>query len=63
MNFRYDYPVDPDCPDVAEYYQMADDPIMASSGCWGEFRADFDSKHRSKCKRCQEYGAANVDVV
>jgi len=22
----------------------------------------FGNKHRSQCKRCQEYGAANVDV-
>lgn len=62
MPGRYVYPLDPDCPDVIEYCKMADDPIMQMSGCWGEFYEDFATKHRRECKRCQEFGAANVDV-
>lgn len=59
---RYVYPVDPECPDVAEYLKMGDDPIMQMSGCWGEFRSDFETKHRAGCKRCQSFGADNVDI-
>lgn len=60
---RWIYPVDPDCPSVIEYHQMTDDdPIMEMSGCASEFQDDFETKHRIQCKRCQEYGAANVDV-
>lgn len=60
---RYVFPLDPECPEVAKYHaETADDPIMRMSGCAEEFYADFAAKHRAQCERCQEYGAANVDV-
>jgi hypothetical protein len=62
--FRYHYPLDPDCPEVKEMMDgFWEDPITRSSGCGGEILEDFERRHRANCKRCQEYGAANVDVV
>jgi hypothetical protein len=63
MPYKYYAPCDPECPEVAEYFEMADDPIMRDSGCWGEFKDDFEAKHRAGCKRCQLYGAENIDIV
>lgn len=63
MTGRWVYPLDPKCPDVAAYNEsVMDDPIMDMSGCAGEFYEAFENKHRATCKRCQAYGAANVDV-
>jgi len=59
---RWVYPLDDDCPAVIKFMQLADDPLMRESGCFGEFYEDFAKSHRVKCLRCQEYGAANVDV-
>ena len=59
---RWVYPLDPECPDVQEFGELADDPMMIDSGCWGEFYEDFSKSHRAECKRCQSYGAANVGV-
>jgi len=64
MPYKYYAPLDPECPDVIEYHEaFDDDPIMQMSGCAGEFREDFENKHRGNCKRCQLYGAANIDIV
>jgi hypothetical protein len=27
-----------------------------------EIMEGFEQRHRAKCERCQEYGAANIDV-
>ena len=61
--FKWHAPLDPECPEVSNYMKMQDDPMMQMSGCWGEFLEDFSKSHRRKCKRCQEYGAANIEVV
>lgn len=64
MAGRWVAPLDPECPEVVAYHaQTDDDPIMEMSGCAGEFYADFERQHRAECTRCQEYGAANVDVA
>jgi hypothetical protein len=105
---KYDFPLDPDCPEVAAYTEAFvrrsnDDGNERSGGIlhtlpssqlgrWlatirfrlfrhlksiaGEKLAGFsrlatvlsgdlrsDCRQRVKCKRCQEYGAANVAVV
>ncbi len=63
MPGRWVYPVDPDCPEVAQYVSdLWDDPMTSESGCGSEIQEAWESKHRVKCGRCQEYGAANVDV-
>lgn len=64
MTFRNYAPLDPECPDVIEFHQgHMDDPISQMSGCMGEITGSFEKKHRSICERCQEYGAANIEVV
>lgn len=63
MSYQYYAPLDPDCPDVRDFYEGHDnDPISQMCGCMGEITGDFERRHRSACKRCQEYGAANIDV-
>jgi hypothetical protein len=64
MVYRYHAPLDPECPDVVDFYEgHMDDPISQMSGCMGEITQDFESRHRAICERCQEYGAANINVV
>ena len=60
--FRYDYPLDPDCPEVKEYEDSMDDPYAEMAGEGEDTRTVYGNSHRKTCKRCQEYGAANVDV-
>ncbi len=62
-HFHEHLPLDPDCPEVVAYHEGDDDPIMAMSGCAGEFYEAFERKHRAACKRCMEYGCANLEVV
>lgn len=60
---RWYAPLDPECPEVERWHNSVDDdPMMEMSGCYGEFLEDFEKRHRAHCKRCQEYGAANIDV-
>jgi len=56
-------PVDPNCPGVVEFeVGFFQDPITAQSGVGSEMALDFDNYHRAKCKRCQEYGLANIEI-
>lgn len=64
MSYRYHAPLDPNCPDVQEFHEgHMDDPISQMCGCMEEININFESRHRMNCKRCQEYGAANIEVV
>ena len=64
MPFQYHAPLDPECPDVREFYEGHDnDPISQMCGCMEEIGRDFESRHRKNCKRCQEYGAENIEVT
>lgn len=66
---RWYAPLDPQCPGAqAEVYgpaqRMAQDPLTIHYGVdVSEFSNGWEQKHRSKCKRCQEYGAAHIDIV
>lgn len=60
---RYYAPLDPDCPDVIEFYESLDDPMTVYYGVSTDLIEDFEPKHRVKCKRCQEYGAANIEII
>lgn len=58
--YHWHTPLDPDCPDnpMQSYHE---DPMsdFAPSEC-----ADLVEKHHLKdCQRCQEFGAANIEVV
>lgn len=56
-------PLDPECPDVQDLYESLDEPITRMAGISEELIESFERKHRAKCERCQEYGAANIDVI
>lgn len=61
--YHYHAPLDPECPEVEAYYRAeSEDPMSAECGCMDEINANFEKRHRSKCERCQEYGAANIEV-
>jgi hypothetical protein len=64
MAGRWVYPIDPDCPEVAEFYEgLYGDPMTAAMGApVGDISQGFDNSHRAGCERCQEYGVENVDV-
>ena len=60
---RLVYPLDPKCPEVAEWHEaFSEDLMMMMSGVVGEFYDEFASRHRTSCRRCTEYGAANVEI-
>lgn len=61
MTGEWHLPLDPACPDnpLNGFY---DDPITQACGCADEIAADLESRHLSKCERCRDYGAANIEV-
>jgi hypothetical protein len=55
---RYVYPLDPECPVVAEFMEtLFGDPTMAMGAPVDDITEEFERRHRKQCKRCQEYGA------
>ena len=64
MAGRWVTPCDPECPVYREYADtLFDDPMTEAMGApTDDIMEAFEAKHRLTCKRCQEYGAANVDV-
>lgn len=69
MGNRHWYaPLDPECPKAKkEVYdrldEMNNDPMTAAMGAPVEdFAEEWERKHRAQCKRCQAYGAENIDV-
>jgi hypothetical protein len=62
--FHYHAPLDPECPVVAEFNSSFwDDPMTDACGCADEIAESWESGHRADCKQCQDYGAANIEVV
>jgi hypothetical protein len=57
-------PLDQDCPVVAEFYErMTAEPYDAASGeVLRVLIGNFSAVHRTICPRCQEYGAAHIEV-
>jgi hypothetical protein len=54
---RYVYPLDPECPVVAEFMEtLFGDPTMAMGAPVEDITEEFERRHRKQCKRCQEYG-------
>jgi len=54
---RYVYPLDPECPVVAEFMEtLFGDPMMAMGAPVEDITEEFERRHRKECKRCQEYG-------
>ena len=62
---KYHGPLDPECPVVAKFQQCLDGDLMgqAMGAPVDEIMESFERKHRGKCQRCQEFGAANIEVV
>jgi hypothetical protein len=62
---RYHAPVDPECPAVAAFtHALFDDPMTEAMGApTDDIMEGFERKHMAQCARCQEYGAANIEVV
>jgi hypothetical protein len=62
---RYNAPLDPDCPVVREYEDtLFNDPMTAAYGApTDDIMEAFTRRHRKSCTRCQEFGAANLEVV
>jgi hypothetical protein len=51
------YPLDPECPVVAEFMEtLFGDPTMAMGAPVEDITEEFERRHRKQCKRCQEYG-------
>jgi hypothetical protein len=62
--YKYHAPLDPECPDVINFQECHEnDPISQICGCMGEIVINFESRHRAVCERCQNYGAANIEVI
>lgn len=57
-------PLDPECPKVEDFRRVLhEDPMTHAMGApVDDIEEGFARKHRKTCKRCQEYGAANIDV-
>jgi len=62
---RWHAPLDPDCPVVAQFMDsLFDDPMTEAMGApTDDIMEGFERRHRGKCKRCQEFGAANIEVI
>jgi hypothetical protein len=61
---RWYAPVDPECPEVEKHHTtLFEDPMTQHYGIGDEVAEGWEGKHRLDCERCQEYGAANIEVV
>jgi hypothetical protein len=61
---KYHTPLDPDCPDVERFISaLFGDPMTdAIDAPTDDIVKGFERTHRRTCKRCQEYGAANIEI-
>jgi hypothetical protein len=64
MTRRYHAPLDPECPEVEAFMSsLFDDPMTEAMGApTDDIVEGFERRHRVTCKRCQAYGAANIEV-
>lgn len=60
---RWTYPLDPECPEYAEFARVLLDDPMSVGAPTDDIMAAFERRHRAACSRCQEYAAANVAVA
>jgi hypothetical protein len=62
---RWYVPFDPDCPEVERFLiTLYDDPMTSAMGApTDDITTAFARRHIGSCERCQEYGAANIEVV
>jgi hypothetical protein len=57
--------MDPQCPEVKKFCEaLFEDPMTKAMGApVDDILEGFQRSHKRKCKRCQEYGAANIEVA
>jgi hypothetical protein len=62
---KWHAPCDPGCPEYSRFADLLfNDPMTHAMGApTGELMAWFEKRHRAKCSQCQEYGAANIEVI
>lgn len=63
MTYHYHAPMDPRCPDAPDIDAVLDDPMTEWSGVGDEVVAGLERDHVKSCRRCQEYGTANLEVT
>lgn len=61
---KYHAPLDPECPEAKRFLTtLFDDPMSTVSGApLDEIVDEFERRHVPKCKRCQEFGLANIEI-
>ena len=62
MRPRMYAPLDPECPDVIDYYTNMVPDMRAFGAPVEEFIESFERSHRKECKRCEEFGLANIEI-
>lgn len=61
---KWNFPLDPECPDVVAFIQaIQEDPMSYECPCLDEVIEGWENKHRLQCERCKEFGVANVEVI
>jgi hypothetical protein len=55
----------PECPEVESFRDsLYNDPMTDAMGApTDEISESWEKKHIGRCKRCREYGCANIEVV
>jgi hypothetical protein len=64
MAYHMHAPLDPSCPQVATFmWSLFSDPMTKAMGApTDDIVEGFERRHRKVCKRCQTFGAANMEV-
>lgn len=65
---KFYMPLDPDCPGAQDTFYsiecLNDDPMTEHYGVdVAEFATPMINKHRAECDRCQDFGAAHIEVI
>ena len=64
MTYKMHAPLDPECAEVESFMSsLFSDPMTAAMGApTDDIVEGFERRHRKVCKRCQTFGAANMEV-
>ena len=61
---RYVYPLDPECPVVAEFMEtLFGDPTMALGAPVEDITEEFERQHRKQCERVRNTASANALAI
>ncbi len=56
------FPLDPECPEYVAYQKSLFEGAPEEAPL-DDFLEVFARKHRGLCRRCQEYGCANIEIA